>query len=284
MMTRFAWVPWGHFLAACCLLAMAFTIPNLARAADRDRLDAFLEVTGFDVALESIKLASGSAPEMLGIDPGAFGSEWTRLSDEVFDTDLMQGLALDILEKTLSDDLLIHAADFYASDLGQRLVVAENASHMYEDDATKQAEGEALVAGMVETDDPRLELIKRMNAAIDSAGHSTRAVMEIQIRFYLAASAAGVINLRMDADELRAFMEAQEDDFRLALQQSALKGATYTYQSFSEQDLEAYAEALEHPDMQQVYALMNAVQFEIMANRFEELASRMADLRPGQDI
>jgi len=263
---------------------MAFTIPNLARAADRDRLDAFLEVTGFDVALESIKLASGSAPEMLGIDPGAFGSEWTRLSDEVFDTDLMQGLALDILEKTLSDDLLIHAADFYASDLGQRLVVAENASHMYEDDATKQAEGEALVAGMVETDDPRLELIKRMNAAIDSAGHSTRAVMEIQIRFYLAASAAGVINLRMDADELRAFMEAQEDDFRLALQQSALKGATYTYQSFSEQDLEAYAEALEHPDMQQVYALMNAVQFEIMANRFEELASRMADLRPGQDI
>jgi len=36
--------------------------------------------------------------------------------------------------------------------------------------------------------------------------------------------------------------------------------------------------------MQGVYVLMNAVQYEIMANRFEVLAVRMADLQPGQDL
>jgi len=42
--------------------------------------------------------------------------------------------------------------------------------------------------------------------------------------------------------------------------------------------------ALEHPDMKLVYELLNAVQYEIMANRFEVLATRMADLHPPQDI
>lgn len=71
---------------------------------------------------------------------------------------------------------------------------------------------------------------------------------------------------------------------RRALQRSALAGAAWTYRAFSDDDLRRYAEALEQPDMQLVYELLNAVQFEIMANRFEVLAARMADLHPEQDI
>jgi hypothetical protein len=36
--------------------------------------------------------------------------------------------------------------------------------------------------------------------------------------------------------------------------------------------------------MQEVYELLNAVQNEITANRFEVLAYRMAEMHPGQDI
>jgi hypothetical protein len=36
--------------------------------------------------------------------------------------------------------------------------------------------------------------------------------------------------------------------------------------------------------MQQVYTLMNAVQYEIMANRFEAVAARLAAMQPSQDI
>ena len=36
--------------------------------------------------------------------------------------------------------------------------------------------------------------------------------------------------------------------------------------------------------MQRVYELLNAVQYEITANRFEALAYRMSDVEPGQDI
>ena len=36
--------------------------------------------------------------------------------------------------------------------------------------------------------------------------------------------------------------------------------------------------------MQEVYELMNAVQFEIMADRFELVAEKLAEINPGQEL
>ncbi|WP_120635430.1 DUF2059 domain-containing protein [Ruegeria sp. EL01] len=265
-------------------LAALVLIPLQVAAANRDRVEAFLTTTGFDVALESIALASGSAPQMLGIDPDGFGSDWTRLTEEVFDTVDMHETAVAILEQTLSDEALGHAVEFYASDLGQRLVEAENASHLIDDDEAKQLEGQEIVAGLIQNGSQRVESLKRMNRAIDSTGTALRALQEIQLRFLLAASASGVIDLQLGADELRQMMKRNETAMRQSLHLSALAGAAYTYQDFSDSDVDAYVEALEQPLMQEVYELLNAIQYEIMAMKFEILAARMADLHPAQDI
>ena len=82
------------------LMIVGLSVPS-AKAADRVQLEAFLEVTGFDVALESIRLSADAAPAMLGIEANDFGSEWQRLVREVFDTDLMHDMAIDILAETL---------------------------------------------------------------------------------------------------------------------------------------------------------------------------------------
>ena len=265
-------------------LVLSFALPKVALAADRARLEAFLEVTGFDVALESIRLSAGAAPQMLGVDPGVFGSEWTRLTGEVFDVGVMHGMALDILEQTLPDDLLVHAADFYASDLGQRLVVMENASHLMEDDDAKQADGQRIIADLLRDGSPRLEILQRMGRAVTSDDSSVRALQEIQFRFLMAASAAGMLQLRVDPDELREMMARDVPRLRRTLRENALAGNAYTYRTLSDDDLLAYTEALEHPDMQRVYVLMNAVQYEVMANRFEVLAARMSGLQPGEEL
>ncbi|MCR9125901.1 MAG: DUF2059 domain-containing protein [Rhodobacteraceae bacterium] len=272
------------FLAAFCAIVLAAFVALPAAAADRGRLAAFLNVTGFDVALESIRLSASAAPTMIGLQSEDFGIAWSGLVADVFDTALMHDMALDILEQTLSDDLLNHGADFYASDLGQRLVAAENAAHMTEDDEAKQRAGEALVADMVARGAPRLELLKRMNAAIDTADVSLRALQEIQVRFLMAASASGLIELQVDIQTLRETLAAREGEMRRAIAASALAGAAQTYASFSDAEMLIYAEALEDPKMDMLYQLMNAVQFEIMANRFEALAGRLAGIGPAQDI
>jgi hypothetical protein len=268
---------------------LAFVIAPLfaslpAQAADRARIEAFLEITGFDVALDSIALSAGSAPQMIGLESSAFGADWERMSRDVFDTEEMRGMALEILEETLTDEALSHAADFYASDLGQRLVKAENASHMVEDDEIKQLAGERIIADLVEEGAGRVQLFQRMSEAIGSASAGLKAVQQIQFRFLMAAAAAGVIDLEVDADGLRALLKEQEGEILLAMQASSLAGNAYTYQGFTDAELEDYAEALEQPLMQEVYELLNAVQNEITANRFEVLAYRMAEMHPGQDI
>lgn len=270
-----------HGFAAFALIMM---MPLAAAAADRAKLQDFLQVTGFDVALESIRLSASSAPQMLGMEAEDFGTEWTRLTGEVFGTDKMHDMALDILEETLEDDMLTHAADFYASDLGQRLVVAENASHLKEDDALKQESGETIVAGLERLKSPRLEYLRRMNKASDSAGTAVRAIQEVQVRFFMAASAAGVIEIPLAEPELRELLSGDEDAMKAEIEKGALTGAAYTYQAFSDEEVLAYAEALENPKMRKVYDLMNAVQYEIMANRFEALASAMQRLQPSQEL
>lgn len=273
--------------ALAALLGLVMLLVSLAGpapAADRDRIRAFLEVTGFDVALDSIAFSAEAAPRMLGLDPGVFGENWTRLSQEVFDTEQMRELGLDILEPTLSEAALSHAVDFYATDLGRRLVVAENRAHRVEDDIVKQTAGAKILSGLRDTDPDRIAALERMNRAIDAADTSLRAMQEIQFRFLMAASAAGVVDLRVDAEGLRALLKENEEDLRFAIRASSLAAAAYTYQEFSDADIIAYAEALEQPRMKEVYELLNAVQYEIMANRFEVLAVRMAELKPGQDI
>ena len=266
-----------------CLFALQLQ-SQPARAANIERLEAFLEVTGFDVALESIRLSADSAPRMLGLEADDFGSEWSRLVREVFQTELMHDMALEILGETLQDDLLAHAADFYATDLGQRLVVAENASHMKEDDDLKSESGLAIIDGLVRIGSPRVDLLRRLNEASDVEDSSIKSIQEVQVRFLMAAAAAGVIELRMDEADLREALRSQEGDMRTSIKANALANAAYTYQSFSDEEVAAYADALAHPKMQKVYALMNAVQYEIMANRFERVAERLSAMQPSQEL
>ncbi|MWB77386.1 DUF2059 domain-containing protein [Pseudooceanicola sp. 216_PA32_1] len=252
-------------------------------AADRDRLRAFLNVTGFDVALESIKLSAADAPRMLGFEARDFGASWTRLANEVFDVKEMQGMAMDILAGTLSDEALTHAAQFYATDLGQRLVAAENASHMT-DSKDKQASGRDILAELQRDNPERVAILERMSDAIDADGNSVRAVQEIEFRFLIAARDAGIIQMKVDEDGLRAMQAEQADELKADMRLSSLAASAGAYRDFSDAELTDYAEALEQPLMQEVYELMNAVQYEIMANRFEVVAGRMAALDPGQEL
>lgn len=269
--------------SVCLALTLALTAAA-AQAADRARLETFLEVTGFDVALDSIRLSASSAPAMLGLEAEDFGAQWTVMADDVFNTAKMHDMALDILGATLEDDLLDHATEFYDTDLGRRLVVAENNSHMEDDSETKSEAGQAIVAGLERIGSPRLDALKRMNAASDSVSTAVRAIQEVQVRFLMAAAAAGVIELKMEEPDLREAMRADEDELRQSIAESALSGAAYTYQAFSDAEVLEYAKALEDPDMRKVYDLMNAVQYEIMANRYEALAARMRNLQPSQEL
>ncbi|MGR3711897.1 MAG: DUF2059 domain-containing protein [Shimia sp.] len=268
------------FIATIAAIVLAL---GPARAADRDNVTAFLQVTGFDVAIDSISLSASSAPLMLGLEEDVFGLEWTLMSEQIFDRDLMHARAIDILEATLDDDVLAHAAAFYASELGQRLVEVENASHLADEDE-KAAKGEMILEELQDDADARIALFERMDTAIDPQGFGMKAVTEIQVRFILSAAYAGVIELRVDEQGLRAMLTENAEEFAQDREVAGLRNAAYTYRDFTLAELTEYTEALEDPTMMRLYELMNAVHFEVMSNRFEALAIAMGQVQPQQDL
>lgn len=265
------------------LVIALFALVPAAQAADRATLRAFLEVTGFDVAIASLQQGAMAGPAIAGDDPNAFGTEWVRLAEEIFDPEEMIDQALDMMEVVMPDELVNHGAAFYASDLGQKLVVAENASHMA-DDEEKFAEAEEIVTALVEEQSPLIDLYRRMGDAIGGADVAVRSAIEIQVRYLMAAMRAGVSDIDMSEQDLREILSEQSDVIRENIEIYGILGSAYTYRDFTLDEVIEYTEALEDPRMRQVYEILNAIQFEVMAARYEQLAAALAGLAPQQDI
>lgn len=256
---------------------------SVAAAADRDTLRRFLEITGFDVAITSMQQGAMAGPGIAGEAPDAFGRQYADLAEQVFDPDLMLDRALEIMEAGMPDDLVDHGIYFYAGDLGQRLVLAENESHLTPDEE-RHAEGEALLAALIEENPERVEDYRLMMEAIGGVESSLRAVIEVQVRYLLSAQAAGTVEFDFSEAELRALIAEQEPQMRRDLAIYSMLGTAYAYRDFSDADVRSYREALEAPAMRRIYELLNAIQFEIMAERYEVLGRELARLAPQQEI
>ena len=158
------------------------------------------------------------------------GHSWQM---KFFSSDIMRELAADILSETLTEDLLDHASNFYASDLGALLVEVKNKSQTTDDDDLKSESGDAIVNGLIRIGSTLIEVLKRINAASDSSGSSLRVIQEVQVRFLVAAAVAGVIELQLEELDLRESLATKESELRLLMQASALAGSAYTDQAFS---------------------------------------------------
>ncbi len=270
-------------VAGGVVLSLSALWSGIALAADRESYRHFLEVTGFDVAITSMQQDAMAGPGLAGSAPDAFGAQWVALARKVFDPEDMLGRTIDMMQSILPDELLNFGEDFYASELGQRLVAAENEAAQISDDERHSA-GEQIMADLAANNPGRLDDYQAMMDAIGGVDASVRAVAEIQVRYLLAADAAGAIDLGLSEQDLRELVKAQEPQMREAMAQFSILGAAYTYRDMSDDDIKAYRAALEDERMQQVYQILNGIQYEVMANRYEVLAAGLKDLTPQQSL
>ncbi|MDE9449084.1 DUF2059 domain-containing protein [Aliiroseovarius sp. Z3] len=256
---------------------------SAANAAEEQDIRDFLKVTGFDVAIASIQQGAMAGPALTGEDPDVFGRQWVRLAEEVFDPDEMITEAVEMLSAVMPDELLDHGAAFYSSPLGQRLVEVENESHMA-DDTEKYEEGERLTGELLEQNSIRIDLFREMGVAIGSTETAVKSIVEIQVRYLMAAVAAGVSDFDVSEEDLRLMLMEQAGEMRKNIEVNSVVANAYAYRALSDEELIDYLAALQNPKMGQVYEILNAVQYQIMAERYETLASRLVDLRPEQEL
>lgn len=266
-------------------LVLVWSLAGMATAqgAEPEKIRNFLTVTGFDVAIASIQQGAMMGPALTGEASDQFGREWVRLAETVFEPKEMVDDAVEMIGAVMPVALLDHGVAFYGSDLGQHIVAIENETHM-EDDDTKQAAGEKLVMQLIEDGSPRMDVFRAMSLAIGSVDVAIRSIVEIQVRYLMAAAAAGASDIEMDEADLRAMLMSQQDEMRRNIEVNGVVANAYAYRTLTDQELIDYLSALQDPDMKQIYEVLNAVQYEIMADRYEKLASELAGLAPETEL
>lgn len=270
-------------VAGVLTLGIAGLWVSVAGAAERAAYMNFLKVTGFDVAITSMQQDAMSGPGLAGGAPDAFGAQWVALAQKVFDPDEMLAQTTDMMQVILPDDLLQYGTAFYASDLGQRLVQVENEAQSISSEE-RHAAGQTILHDLGANNPGRLEDYAAMMDAIGGVDASVRAVAEIQVRYLLAAAAAGAIELNMSEQDLRAAVEAQAPQMRATMQEYSILGAAFTYRDMSDEDIKMYRSVLEDERMGQIYEILNGIQYEVMADRYEMLAAGLSDLSPEQSL
>jgi hypothetical protein len=255
----------------------------MAGPADPAKLKAFVEVTGYNVIISSLQQGAMAGPGMVGNVEDAFGKQYEALAKEVFDPEVMNARALEMLGATLTEELVDYGADFYASELGQRLVVVENQSHMA-DDQERMAEGGRLMQELTAEDPERLQVLNDLATSVGSTDISITALVEMQVRFTLAAMAAGAIPNSLSEQELRLRSTEAMEALRPQIEVMGVVGNTYTYRALPTDDLAEYVRVLKTPEMQQIYEALNAIQYQIMIEKYQELGARMGELQPETEL
>ena len=271
------------FIALCFnfLLIISAVVPS--SAADRNAIETFMKVTGFDVSLESMRVSASDAPAMLGLDAADFGVSWKRIADELFEPESLKNDAVGILQQALSENVLVHASEFYASELGIRLVKAENLSH-FEDSDQKKIDGELVLAELVDRSSPQPQYFREMADSIGALESGIRSFREVQVRFIMAAMGAGLIDRQIDEADLRSMLAQQDAEIKTNMLQSLIIANSYTYRNFTDLEIAQYRDALATDEMKEVYELMNAIHFALMADRYEQMALKMVKLHPLQEL
>ena len=271
------------FIALCFnfLLIISAVVPS--SAADRNAIETFMKVTGFDVSLESMRVSASDAPAMLGLDAADFGLSWKRIADELFEPESLKNDAVGILQQVLSENVLVHASEFYASELGIRLVKAENLSH-FEDSDQKKIDGELILAELVDRSSPQPQYFREMADSIGALESGIRSFREVQVRFIMAAMGAGLIDRQIDEADLRSMLAQQDAEIKTNMLQSLIIANSYTYRNFTDLEIAQYRNALATDEMKEVYELMNAIHFALMADRYEQMALKMVKLHPLQEL
>lgn len=267
---------------AVCVLSL---LPFSAFAASEEKVNEFLSVTGFDVAIDTLPSSAKGGPAILGLETRDFGPGFELAASRAFDLSTLRGEAIQKISEGLSEEEIEHAIDFYDSPLGRRLVKAENISHFDEDSAARQIRGRIILAGMdADAQEERMNVLNVLAQASVTMEESLRSQTGAQFRFLVAADYEGLHSLSLPEDMMYGLLLSSMLDMKDEILMDAVVSSAVTYESFSNEELVSYTKALQKEDMQSVYEVMDDVYFDLLGDSFVRLAEEMAKLGVSQEL
>ena len=145
---------------------------------------------------------------------GRGGAGWQSQVDAVYNTERMvetvRGALADALQSPASTTELEETIEFFASDLGAKIVVLENSARLAILDKDVEEAARARYAELEGTDDARLALIKSFVESGDMINRNVTSAMNSNYQFLRGLADGNAIE--MDDDEMLADVAADIDE------------------------------------------------------------------------
>lgn len=269
-------------VAVVCAFSL---VPFQAFAASEEKVAEFLTVTGFDVAIDGLPSSADNAPKILGLEKSDFGPGFDAAAERAFDLSVMRPKAVQMISENLTDEELDHAIAFYSTELGQRLVATENASHLDDDVSARQERGGLILAELEpEAQEERVDVLKVLAEASVTMEDSLKGQVGAQFRFLVAADYEDLYTLALPESMMYNLLLSTMLGMEGEILMDAVVSSAATYEDFSNEELATYTAALQKEDMQSVYEVMDNVYFELLGDGFEKLAREMAQLGVSEEL
>ncbi|QUJ77649.1 DUF2059 domain-containing protein [Sulfitobacter albidus] len=224
--------------ALAALLCVTLALPVWANARHTVLMDV-LRINELTAILHAEGLAFG---ESLNIDwlDGRGGAAWNQQVARIYDRErLAEGIRAG-LEPSVTGDTLETAIEFFASDLGQRVLTLENSAREAMADAQIEEAARARHAQISGTNDPRLAQIARMIDAGDLINRNVTSALNSNVQFMRALVDGGLYE--MSEDEILSDVLAERDSIEADTTGWIYAFLLLAYSPLTLEELTAYAD------------------------------------------
>ncbi len=217
-----------------------------AQTAGDDDLDPLMEAMGISEVLEIMReegIAYGgelAADLFGGAGPGNTPKSWAATVGDIYSIPRLEASVRVTLAEELAGSDTDAMLAFFESDLGQRIIGLEVSARraMLEEDVEDASRD--LVLDMIETQDPRLDLLETFTEINDLIENNVVGAMNANFAFYTGLADGGAFEDEFTEDQMLSDVWSQEDAIRDDTVDWVYAYLALAYRPLSDADLQAY--------------------------------------------
>jgi len=280
----FAFPRAATFAIALAGAVAAATLP--ARAEVAPEVEALLDAMDMRELLEVMHLEGQDYGTMLEDElfPGRGGAAWSAIVSQTYDPTVMYDRFASRFSDELEGEDVARMTDFFASDIGQRIVAYEiTAREALLEDGIEEAAQETLRVREAE-DDPRLALVREFVEANDLVESNVMGAMNANYAFYVGLMDGNAFPRQMGEQDILTDVWSQEEEIRADTEEWVHSYLLMAYQPLSDEDLQTYIDMARTPEGRALNRALFAAFDEVFTDISATLGLAAARFIAGQDI
>lgn len=204
---------------------------DVARLVDLLGLPQIIEI----MREEGIDNGATMAQDMFA---GQGGTNWTSIVATIYDKDWMARTIVEGLNRGLAQTDATPLIAYFDSDAGKQVTTLEISARRALMDKSIEAASKEQLALLVESEDPRLDLITRYMDANDLLEFNVVGTLNSNFAFYSGLATSGAFEESLNEDQILRDVWSQEAEIRADTEEWLLSFFVLAYQPLSDADLD----------------------------------------------